>query len=195
MGQLIGISGFARSGKDTFFQRSSNLLSKEGKQSKRYAFADALKEELDELLLKYTGISAFTEENKDKELIRPLLVTYGTELRRKLNQNCWIEKIQDRVIDSLNRKEYVFITDVRFKNEAEWIRMNGGLLVNVSRAGVTPANHEEHKQLHLMKRFITHNCFWETYGDNHLDKCDEHVAPILSHILKMAPRPQIEEVL
>ena len=195
MAQLIGISGFARSGKDTFYQRSAELLEREGKKSKRYAFADTLKEEVDELLLKYTGISAFTEDNKNKEIIRPLLVTYGTEIRRKLNENCWIEKIQDRVVDSLNNNEYVFITDVRFKNEAEWIRINGGLLVNVARAGIKPANHEEHKQLHLMKRFITHNAFWETYGDDRLDKCDDHVLPILSHILQMAPRPQIEQVL
>ena len=48
----------------------------------------------------------------------------------------------------------VFVTDVRFKNEAEWIRINGGTLVNISRSGYPPANHEEHRQYHFMKAFL-----------------------------------------
>ena len=55
-------------------------------------FADALKEECDELLGKYTDISAFTENNSEKKLVRPLLVTWGTSIRRKLDENCWIKK-------------------------------------------------------------------------------------------------------
>ena len=88
MKKLIGIAGFARSGKDTFYQRSAQLLSKEGYKSTRIAFADALKNELNELLLSNIGISAFTEEDQEKDLIRPLLVTYGTHLRRHLNESC-----------------------------------------------------------------------------------------------------------
>jgi hypothetical protein len=195
MGQLIGISGFARSGKDTFYQRCKGLLEKEGKVATRFAFADALKAEVDNLLTSNLNISAFTEDDKQKKLIRPLLVTYGTELRRKLNPNCWIERIQPDVVNAINNDEFVFITDVRFKNEAEWIRMNGGILVNVARSGIKPANHEEHKQLHLMKSFFSYNVAWETFGDDNLDLCDEHAAPLLSHLLKMAPRPQIEQVL
>ena len=61
MGKLIGISGFARSGKDTFYQRSKIALEKEGYKACRFAFADALKYEIDEILSKYTEISAFTE--------------------------------------------------------------------------------------------------------------------------------------
>lgn len=195
MGQLIGISGFARSGKDTFYQRCKHLLEKEGKSAKRLAFADALKNELDGLLSEHMNISAFTEDNKEKTLIRPLLVTYGTELRRKVNPNCWIEKIQPEVINLLNHDHFVFVTDVRYKNEAQWIRMNGGILVNVARQGVKPANHEEHKQFHLMKQYINYNVMWETFGDDHLEKCDEHAAPLLSHLIKMTPRPQIEQVM
>lgn len=182
--KLIGVSGFARSGKDTFFERSKLLLEKNGKKAVRVAFADALKSECDELLSKYTGISAFTEEDKDKELIRPLLVTYGTHIRRALNQNCWIEKVQPQVIEYLNSDHYVFVTDVRFKNEAQWIKMNGGIVVNVSREGVKPANHEEHKQYHRMKGIIGYNLFWPTYGAEDISKCDDHVFPLFSHLLE-----------
>ena len=193
MSCLIGVSGFARSGKDTFYERSKLLLEKHGKKTVRVAFADALKSECDELLSKYTNISAFTEEDKDKELIRPLLVTYGTHIRRALNENCWIEKVQPQVIEYLKSDCYVFVTDVRFKNEAQWITMNGGLLVNVAREGIKPANHDEHKQAHHMKSFINYDVFWPTYGAEEIDKCDDHVFPLFNHLLK--EKSPAEEVL
>jgi len=188
MKKLIGISGYARSGKDTFYQRSAEILSKNDKKSVRLAFADALKQELDDLLVTHLGISAFTEEDKEKKLIRPLLVTYGTELRRKLNPNCWIETIQSNVIDHLNDGSYVFVTDVRFENEAQWIRMNGGTLINVIREGVSPANHEEHRQFHRMKKYINYNVNWPTYGLDSLDSCDEHIIPALAHLIQKEPK-------
>jgi len=185
---LIGLSGFARSGKDTFYQRSHAFLNKAKKKSCRFAFADALKEECDELLSKYTSISAFTENNKDKELIRPLLVTYGTEIRRKLDPNCWIKKIQDRVISKLDEGYYVFVTDVRFKNEAEWIRINGGTLINIARSGCPPANHEEHKQYHFMKAFYNYHVAWDTFGEDEIEKCDEYVIPFLNQLAVNIPK-------
>jgi len=188
MKKLIGISGYARSGKDTFYQRSAEILSKNEKQSVRLAFADALKQELDDLLVTHLGISAFTEEDKEKELIRPLLVTYGTELRRKLNPNCWIESIQDDVIGYLDDGNYVFITDVRFENEAQWIRMNGGTLINVTREGIGPANHEEHRQFHRMRKYFNYNIHWPTYGSDSLESCDEHIVPALAHFIQREPK-------
>lgn len=189
--KFIGVSGYARSGKDTFYERCKLHLEKQGKKACRFAFADALKNECDEILSKYTDISAFTEDPEKKELIRPLLVVYGTEIRRKLDQNCWIKKIQDDVIKKLNDDYYVFVTDVRFKNEAEWVKMNGGILVNVQRGDIGPANHEEHKQGHHIRKLVSHKIDWETYGDNKLDQCDEHVLPFLNYLLRASFRPEM----
>lgn len=187
MNKLIGIAGFARSGKDTLYNRSKIILEKEGHKVCRLAFADELKNESDDFLKKNVGISAFTEDSKEKEIIRPFLVTYGTELRRKLDQNCWIKTIQDKVVAKLDEGYYVFITDVRFKNEAEWVSSNGGQIAYVAREGVKPANHDEHKQLHLYKRFINYDIFWPTFEDN-LDKCDEYVYPFLSTFNNSLPK-------
>lgn len=181
--KLIGINGYARSGKDTFFERSKIYLEREGKKCIRFAFADALKSEIDPLLLNNVGISAFTEKDSEKEVIRPLLVTYGTDIRRKINPNCWIEVIQSEVIKYLNQGYYVFITDVRFENEAHWVKLNGGLMVNIERLGVLPANHEEHRQKVLMKKHLNYKISWPTYGEDSIENCDEHVVPNLSHIL------------
>ena len=152
------------------------------KSTRKQIDSHSTKEECDELLSKYTSISAFTEDDKDKELIRPLLVTYGTEIRRKLDPNCWIKKIQDRVISKLDEGYYVFVTDVRFKNEAEWIRINGGTLINIARSGCPPANHEEHKQYHFMKSFYNYHVAWDTFGEDKIEKCDEYVIPFLNQL-------------
>jgi hypothetical protein len=187
MKKLIGIAGYARSGKDTFFARSAKYLNDNGLEAKRYAFADALKSEVDSLLTEYTGISAFTEKDSEKEIVRPLLVTYGTEIRRKLNPNCWIEKITPSVGEDLDKGKYVFITDVRFENEAQWIKSQGGLMVYIEREGIKPANHEEHTQNIRMKKYLNYKIFWPTFGFDDLDKCDEHIEPTIAHILQSEP--------
>ena len=115
MSKLIGITGFARSGKDTFFSCASSYLDSINETSVRYAFADVLKSECDSLTREYAGISCFTSNDREKALIRPLLVAYGTHLRRQLNPNCWIDRIREDVRLALNANHYVFITDVRFK--------------------------------------------------------------------------------
>ncbi len=188
MSKLIGVAGFARSGKDTFFERSRDILEREGKKACRFAFADALKHESDEFLKKNVGISAFTEDSSEKEIIRPFLVTYGTQLRRRLDENCWIKSIQDQVAEKIDQGFYVFITDVRFKNEAEWIKLNNGNLTYVSREGVGPANHDERKQLHLYKTSIDYNIFWPTFGENEINLADEYVLPFLSHIISKSSK-------
>ena len=184
MKKLIGITGFARSGKDTFYERSKIWLDRDHKRSVRRAFADALKSEVNEILEPTTGISAFTEDDDYKSLIRPLLVTYGTDIRRHLNPNCWIEKIQPQVIEDLKQNKFVFVTDVRFENEAHWIKLNGGVLIKVERKGVLPANNQEHRQSVLLKKHVDFNVYWPTYGQDEIEKCDDHVAPILAHIVK-----------
>jgi hypothetical protein len=139
---IIGISGLARCGKDSFFNIASSILSSQNIRTRRFAFADCLKSECNEILEKYTGISAFTEKTSEKEIIRPLLVTYGTHIRRKINPNCWIDKINDEV-KSFSINGVSFITDVRFENEIDWVRNIGGKSIHITREGISPPNKEE----------------------------------------------------
>lgn len=185
--KIIGLTGFARTGKDTFQARSEILLKQMNENfiAHRYAFADALKEECDDFLKKNMGISAFTDYTPDKEIIRPFLVTYGTHLRRKMDQNCWIKKVESLIssINSENNKaDFIFVTDVRFKNEAEWIKSIGGYIVNVSRDGYGPANIEEEEQSKLIAPFIDYQIFWPTFGEDQISSCDSLISPILKKI-------------
>lgn len=179
MNKIIGVTGFARSGKDTFFQESSKILSKA--KCYRYAFADALKDESDDFLKRNVGISAFTENDKDKELIRPFLVTYGTHLRRKLNPNCWIEKVEKLIDDNHqdSKDNFIFITDVRFENEAQWIKSIGGIITKVTRDNVKAANEEEHIQSALIEKHVDLHIIWPTYKPGDLSQSHSLLKPVL----------------
>lgn len=179
MNNIIGVTGFARSGKDTFYQQSSKILSKA--KCFRYAFADALKEESDEFLKKHVGISAFTEDPEDKELIRPFLVTYGTELRRKLDPSCWISKVESMIEKNHNNssENFIFITDVRFENEAQWVKSIGGAIVNVTREGIKPANQDEHIQSALIAKYVDLHIMWPTYKPGSMSQSHSLLFPVL----------------
>ena len=183
MSKLIGITGFARSGKDTFYELSSRYLESVDKKSKRFAFADVLKSECDEITVKHTGISCFTSNDQEKFLIRPLLVAYGTHLRRQLNPNCWIDGIKDQVRSSLGDGDVVFITDVRFKNEVDWVIAEGGQVVSIEREGIGPANPDEDSQSKLIAPLVNHTLSWETFGEDSLHRGQGSVIPILFNIL------------
>ena len=64
---VIGLTGLARCGKDTFCNYfRSYIKEKEGIDSVRLAFADELKRDVDAFLLEKLNISAFTENTSEK---------------------------------------------------------------------------------------------------------------------------------
>tara|TARA_R110000824_G_C15110212_1_gene667060 strand:+ start:321 stop:926 length:606 start_codon:yes stop_codon:yes gene_type:complete len=178
--RLIGLTGFARSGKDTFYNRSKIFLSNKGLKSSRFAFADVLKSECDLILKRHLNISAFTEDSLEKELIRPLLVTWGTEIRRKIDPFCWINAISSPIEERIASGEYVFITDVRFKNEVEWIKSQGGLIFNIKKEGGFPANKDELDQSKLIKPLTDINVLWPQFSGDQIQLCDPYVSRVLN---------------
>lgn len=180
---LIGISGLARSGKDSFFELSKPFLLDNNLTFKRFAFADALKEECDPFLKENTGISAFTENNKEKEIIRPLLVVYGTHIRRKMDKNCWISRIQERVKASIARSEIVFITDVRFKNEIDWVHSLKGTSIHISRENNIAPNDDELKNDPILKSSSSIKLEWENFSKRNMYKMSNKVKKVLESIV------------
>ena len=153
---VVGISGVATVGKDTFFR----AMLKENPNTKmaRVAFADELKAECNEFLTKNVGISAFTQDPNEKALIRPFLVTYGSQLRRKKDPSCWIKRAAESIKRIPFNPKYnqsgttVVITDVRYPNELEWIHDEmKGTSIHLSREGVLPINEEEAENDPILK--------------------------------------------
>lgn len=181
--KLIGISGLARSGKDSFYEKCIPFLEGKGFKHKRFAFADALKEECDPFLKQNVGISAFTEKNNEKEIIRPLLVVYGTHIRRKINKNCWIEKIEPKVKESISDKTFSFITDVRFDNEIDWVHNLGGESIHITRKGIVAPNEDELKNDPILKDKSKFLVEWENFNEENLEYVNKTVSSIMNSIL------------
>ena len=72
--ELIGICGFARTGKDALARFLEGLLSDSNQRCKVTSFAYYLKKDIDDFLQSRLNISDFTEDPIEKEIIRPLLV-------------------------------------------------------------------------------------------------------------------------
>jgi phosphomevalonate kinase len=142
--QIIGLAGKKRAGKDTIYSIASDIL---GGRVGRVGFADAVKHEVSEA----TGFRMdFIEEHKKD--FRSLLQVWGTEFRRNLCGNeYWIEKMADVLKASKDHYDYIFITDVRFDNECEFIKNQGGQVVRVER------RLESYKDLSEIEAFDSHS--------------------------------------
>lgn len=135
--RLIGLTGKARSGKDTV---AGMLQSAFG--FKTIAFAKPLKEGLKTML-------GLTEEHVNgslKEVViedfgkspRQMLQTLGTEWGREtVHDMIWLTVARRQVNVWLEQGYNVVITDVRFENEAEMIRKMGGEIWHIHRPDAT----------------------------------------------------------
>ncbi|MFJ6183727.1 hypothetical protein [Streptomyces sp. NPDC092295] len=144
---LIGLSGYARSGKDT----AAQALADRG--WRRAGFADKLREfllALDPLLPALHGGQPFRlrryveawgwERAKDEHPeVRALLQRAGTEAgRRVLGANVWVNALFEDHKDA----PALVVPDVRFPNEARAISDRGGVLIRVARPGYGPRRNE-----------------------------------------------------
>ena len=73
---------------------------------------------------------------RNKELYRPILQWWGTEFRRGVKgYDYWVKKMEHelQVLAEKTDDLLVFVTDIRFPNEAELIRKFGGTIARVVR--------------------------------------------------------------
>lgn len=138
---VIGVGGFARCGKDTFVKVAKKILRANGYSCIKLAFADALKEEIDPFLREQYNISAWTDDNAEKQLIRPYLVAHGCGKRIISKGRYWIDKINQAIETIHFNEDVIFVSDCRFPNEADWLHEKwGGWFVHLRKysvAGVT----------------------------------------------------------
>jgi hypothetical protein len=140
---IIGLSGYAGTGKDTV---AKVLIDNHG--YKRIAFADSIRESLYILnpivkdgfrvqgLVDSYGWDKAKMENAE---LRRLLQVYGSEVgREKYGKGFWVNQALKGVGNS---SEKIVITDVRFPNEADAIKMyDKAQIWRIARPGVAPIN-------------------------------------------------------
>tara|TARA_R100000808_G_C2152693_1_gene162307 strand:- start:4501 stop:5091 length:591 start_codon:yes stop_codon:yes gene_type:complete len=183
-GKVIGVAGAARSGKDTVGHFTQELLYERNEEiSKQCGFADLLKNDLEKFCREKFGFSAFTKDDRQKEMIRPLLVAYGTHVMRKQNENHWVEKMKPTVDFFTSAGRNVIITDVRYENEIDWIQKElSGACIYVTREGISPANKEEEQNCPLLKEKSDTLIEWETFGPKEIALAKAPVEAALSKL-------------
>jgi len=130
---LIGIAGRARSGKDTV---ANFIIAAIG--GYRYGFADPIRAMLVPLGVDMSD--PYWQARKEEPIPalgvspRRMMQTLGTEWGRQLiHPDLWLLMAHQRLLQS---GPGMVIPDVRFENEAAWIRKHGGRIIHVIRPDV-----------------------------------------------------------
>lgn len=187
--KVIGIGGLARAGKDTFVGIAKNILTNNGYNPIRVAFADSLKDEVSKMLITNGfSTSVRSDDTEIKKLMRPLMVWWGCQRRRESpNGAYWITEAEAQIkkhselehcTNGIDYDKLVFlISDVRFPNEVEWIHNKfDGEVIHLKRwkaqkikNGDTtfikqydlPPNEEEALQDPLVQKISDYHVEWE----------------------------------
>ena len=70
---------------------------------------------------------------------RQIMQWWGTEYRRAQNPNYWLDRFTERAVQAnVTGDAFLFVTDMRFINEAVWLNTMGARLVRVVRDAVVP---------------------------------------------------------
>jgi hypothetical protein len=173
---IIGLVGFISSGKGTV----GDLL--ESKGFYKDSFATPLKDACSvmfgwprELLEGDTEVSRSWREQQDSFWSekfgysfspRLALQLMGTEAGRDVfHKDIWVISLLNR-----SKNKDVVVTDVRFKNEIEYIQNNGGIVVRIKRGedpewvdSLTKINTQD-KRIEYMEKFSIHQSEWDWVG-------------------------------
>lgn len=177
---LIGLAGRAGAGKDT----AADVLC-EGHQFYRFAFADPVRAEIVRAF--GVDLSVFSVDQKERKIAalaisqctdpsfrltagklgvsmadprspREIMRWWGTEYRRTQNPRYWTNKAGETLHEVMRRGfRRIVITDVRFRNEADFIRYHGGRIWEIRRATAecAPAAHQSEIEIAALQADLT----------------------------------------
>lgn len=140
---LIGLTGRARTGKTTAAEHLTGTYLLE-----HYAFADPLRDGL--MAIFNLDPTDFEGDRKEQPLAwldhspRQLMQSMGTEwARNTVHPDVWVKLAEQNLnymTKSLGAVTGFVVSDVRFDNEADFIRRSGGTIIHIWRADAQSVN-------------------------------------------------------
>lgn len=206
---IVGISGVAQSGKDTFYRLSEKYLYEElGLSCKRYALADYLKDECKDFLKQKFNIDVYSQKIEDKKIFRPFLVWFG-DIKRSQTEGQYFTRILEKQILK-DDVDVAIITDIRYgefeNDEVQWLKNKlGGYLVHIQRISqgliIQPPNDNEKRNDPILIKEANYKVRWASdFDPNDKDfdykmynKWRFKLEEIYSDILKMKKDIAVEE--
>lgn len=187
--KLIGLTGKAGAGKDTL----AGLILEHTTGTTR-AFAEPLKRAAREVF-------GLTDEQMTDRVLKEQVIPYwgksprqilqllGTEgIRNVFGGDTWVKNADLRLqaLESAEAGqalpiEVVIWTDVRFAEEAEWIRANGGVVVEVRRPGIEAV--AAHSSESGLPKELVDGVFWNS---GTIDELRNHLRESMPEVLQYA---------
>lgn len=168
---IIGVTGKLGSGKDYITNNVViPVLEKIGYRYLQCAFADQIKVNV---MTKNNVSYEDVYENKTPESRRMLQIE-GTEVGRSSNKDIWVNYLDNWINIHNKRGVSVFVlSDVRFKNEYEFVKKNGGLVLKVvaPQRNETRLLQESQGDINLYEKISKHasECDLDDYQNNKYD--------------------------
>jgi hypothetical protein len=149
---VLGLSGYARVGKDTAKETIVQVAASRGLRVKTLAMAEALRnlvsfvnpfvvesnDYYNNLVEKYGY-----EEAKGKPGVRDVLVKFGAGVRETIGGNTWLDAVSNSILRLQDDYDLFVISDVRYPNEAKMVQSMNGKVILISRMGIEAANPHE----------------------------------------------------
>jgi hypothetical protein len=138
--RVIGIAGPAGSGKTTLAERLQERIALD---SARMSFADPIRGMLRSLGLTAAELSiGKNTAGRFGHTARYMLQTLGTEWgRHQIAADLWVNLLAERVAAA--RVPIVIVDDVRFGNEAAWVRSHG-VMIHLETHGAPVGSYSSH---------------------------------------------------
>lgn len=177
---IIALTSTRRCGKDTIYQHFHSL----NRNIVRFAFADALKEDLRPLISKQFGFDIMDCTTDQKELVRDILIAYGMTWRA-VDPLHWVKVVVNQISSAKTVAPSIIpcVTDVRFENEAQYLRDTFGArfsLINLMRDGSPPPTEEEKKHFKQVAEMADSHLKW---GNNTAEEQRETARRVLENQL------------
>jgi len=169
---IIGLFGRKGSGKTTVAQLIADKI-----KAPILSFAKPLKE-----MIEKSGLCTYEELYANKtEFSRMILQKIGTNIfRNQIDRNFWIKRMKEEIFYNYKDCKIIIIDDVRFKNEARYVKSNNGKIVRVIRNDVELIidNHESEMDCDL----IIPDCI--IYNNSSLEDLEGEVSMFIGNSLR-----------
>lgn len=151
--RIIGLAGHKGTGKDTFgWWMGKNY------KFNRIAFADPIRHILTDTnpvvgdtvrqpptrYADAVAVYGYDEAKRQYPELRRLMQNLGESARHYLGKDVWVEAACRRIYAAPQAR--FVITDVRYQNEVDWIRSEGGVVIRLVRDGCGPDGHPSEDQ-------------------------------------------------
>jgi len=164
---IIGVIGKKHHGKSEvgkYLGETKNYI--------RMAFADKVKYTVQDIY----GLSIEQLWLSDKEVIdkrynltpRFIMQRFGTEVARQIHPDTWVLALA-REVENIDKN--IVIDDCRFKNEADWIHSEGGVIIRIVRPSIIEEdNHQSETEMtHIGQDYVISNTKDLSYIHNQVD--------------------------